>query len=135
VSSHILPELADVCNRIGIIERGELLISAEVTEVIRRVRTQPLVEIGVRDLKGEGGDESQAGAVAERAAKLLESHDLVDSVEIRDGRIYALLREGTQDYSDLSVVLVQAGFGLTVFREDEINLETAFMALTRGVTA
>ncbi len=132
VSSHILPELADVCNKIGIIERGELLISAEVTEVIKRVRTQPLIEIGVTDRKTA---ERSATATVDAAAKLLDTHDLVDSIEVRDGKIYALLKEGTQDYSDLSIVLVNAGFGLTVFREDEINLETAFMALTKGITA
>src|SRR5687768_18424525 len=30
VSSHILPELADICNKIGIIERGELLFNGDV---------------------------------------------------------------------------------------------------------
>src|SRR5918999_52250 len=30
VSSHILPELADICNKIGIIERGELLFDGDV---------------------------------------------------------------------------------------------------------
>jgi len=32
-------------------------------------------------------------------------------------------------------LLVQAGHKLTTFKEDEINLETAFMALTKGITA
>ena len=132
VSSHILPELADVCNRIGIIERGELLISAEVTEVIRRVRTQPLIEIGVR---GRDGNPEPDIATLDAAAALLGAHDLVDSIEIRDRKLYTLLKEGTQDYSNLSVVLVQAGFALTMLREDEINLETAFMTLTKGITA
>ena len=31
VSSHILPELADICNKIGIIERGELLVNEKWT--------------------------------------------------------------------------------------------------------
>ena len=39
------------------------------------------------------------------------------------------------DYSDLPTLLVTAGHKLTVFKEDEINLETAFMALTKGITA
>ena len=30
VSSHILPELADICNKVGIIEHGELLVNANV---------------------------------------------------------------------------------------------------------
>lgn len=121
VSSHILPELADICNKVGIIERGKLLISTEVSEVMRRVRRQPLLEIGVDN--------------ADAAAKLLEGHDLVEQVEVRDGRIRATLREGTADYSDLPTLLVQAGHKITLFREEELNLETAFMALTKGITA
>jgi ABC-2 type transport system ATP-binding protein len=122
VSSHILPELADICNKVGIIEKGELLVSAEVADVMRRVRQQPVLQIGVV------GDQ-------EAAAKLLEGHDLVDKVEVRDGRLYATLNKGVDDYSDLPTLLVQAGYKLTTFKEDEINLETAFMALTKGITA
>jgi ABC-2 type transport system ATP-binding protein len=32
-------------------------------------------------------------------------------------------------------MLIDAGYKLTVFKEDEINLETAFLALTKGITA
>jgi ABC-2 type transport system ATP-binding protein len=45
------------------------------------------------------------------------------------------LAKGVEDYSDLPTLLVQGGVKLTVFKEDEINLETAFMALTKGITA
>ena len=122
VSSHILPELADICNKVGIIERGELLVSAEVADVMRQVRQQPVLQIGL------AGD-------LDRAARLLEEHDLVDKVEIRDGRLYATLAPGVEDYSDLPTLLIQAGHKLTTFKLDEINLETAFMALTKGITA
>ncbi len=47
VSSHILPELADVCNKIGIIDRGVMNISAEVTEVIKQVRDQMILQIAI----------------------------------------------------------------------------------------
>ena len=30
ISSHILPELADLCNKVGIIEQGELIVSGDV---------------------------------------------------------------------------------------------------------
>ena len=122
VSSHILPELADICNKVGIIEKGVLLVSANVTDVMRQVRQQPLLEIGVV------GD-------LDKAAKLLDQHGSVAKVEIHDGRLYATICEGVQDYSDLPTLLVQGGYKLTVFKEDEINLETAFMALTKGITA
>jgi len=122
VSSHILPELADICNKVGIIERGELLVLEEVVEVMRRVREQPVLEVRVA-----GGSET--------AARLLEDHDLVDRVEIRDGSVFVTLCKGVDDYSDLPTLLVEAGCRLTRFKEDEINLETAFMALTKGITA
>lgn len=122
VSSHILPELADICNKVGIIERGELLVNAEVAEVMRRVRQQPLVKIGVV------GDQ-------EAAARLIEQHSSVEHVDLRNGHIYATLAKGIDDYSDLATALVENGYRLKTFQEDEINLETAFMALTKGITA
>lgn len=122
VSSHILPELADICNKVGIIERGVLLLSADVAEVMRKVRQRTLLHVGVV------GD-------PEPAARLLEQSSQVQSVEIRDGHILTTLRENVTDYSDLPTLLVTNGHKLTVFKEDEINLETAFMALTKGITA
>ena len=122
VSSHILPELADICNKVGIIEKGVLLISADVGDVMRSVRQQPVLDIGV------GGD-------PDAAAKLLEGHPLVDHIEIRDGRLFVTLVKGVEDYSDLAGILVQGGVKLLTFKLDEINLETAFMALTKGITA
>ncbi len=47
VSSHILPELADICNKIGIIERGELLVNADVEAVMHQVRRQTILNVGV----------------------------------------------------------------------------------------
>ena len=122
VSSHILHELADVCNKVGIIERGELLVCANVADVMKQVRQRTLLLIGVT-------------ADPDTAAKLLDGHDSVEAVEIRDGTIYATLAEGVEDYSDLPTLLIEAGHRLTLFKEDEINLETAFMALTKGITA
>src|SRR6186997_1569660 len=48
VSSHILPELADICNKIGIIERGELLVNADVEAVMKQVRRQTILRINVQ---------------------------------------------------------------------------------------
>ncbi len=122
VSSHILPELADICNKVGIIERGELLVNADVTEVMRRVRRHTLLNIVV-------------AKNPEGAAKLLEKTPLTQNVDLRDGKLFVSLKADVNDYSDLATELVQSGYKLLTFKEDEINLETAFMALTKGVTA
>jgi ABC-2 type transport system ATP-binding protein len=122
VSSHILPELADICNKVGIIERGVMLHNAEFAELLKLARPRTILKIGVC------GD-------AEPAARLIEQSDAVESVELRDGQILVTLAEGTTDYSDLPTLLIQAGHKLICFKEDELNLETAFMTLTKGITA
>ncbi|PIY39748.1 MAG: multidrug ABC transporter ATP-binding protein, partial [Armatimonadetes bacterium CG_4_10_14_3_um_filter_66_18] len=47
ISSHILPELAEFCNRIGILEQGKLVVSGPVHEIAAKVRTRNALEIGV----------------------------------------------------------------------------------------
>jgi ABC-2 type transport system ATP-binding protein len=120
VSSHILPELADICNRVGIIDRGVMSVNATVTDIMKQVRDRIVLNVGVKN-------------DIEKAAKLLEQHDLVEAVSIQDGCLLVTLTEDTEEYSELSSVIVNAGFQLTLFREEEVNLESAFMALTKGM--
>ncbi len=120
VSSHILPELADVCNKIGIIEKGVLEVNASVADVMKQVRQQTVLHVAVT-----GNDEA--------AAKLLEQQDIVESVDIKNRQLLVTLQKGIEDYSDLPSSLIAAGFKLTLFREEEINLETAFLTLTKGL--
>src|SRR5271156_3839906 len=47
VSSHILPELADICNKIGIIERGKLLFDGDVQSAIRQVQQHTVMAVAV----------------------------------------------------------------------------------------
>ncbi|NOZ38666.1 MAG: ABC transporter ATP-binding protein [Planctomycetes bacterium] len=122
VSSHILPELADICNKIGIIEKGELIVNTDVDDVMRQVRGQTVLLIEVRT------DRDAAG-------KLLEQHDLVDKVEEANDTLRVTLVEGEHDYSILAKLLLDNGHALTRLNEEEINLETAFMTLTKGITS
>ena len=45
----------------------------------------------------------------------------------------ATLNSDVLDYSELPTLLLESGFKLTLFREEEVNLETAFMELTKGL--
>src|SRR6266702_4798119 len=47
LSSHILPELADICNKIGIIERGKLLFNDNVDAAVRQVRQRHVLSVQV----------------------------------------------------------------------------------------
>jgi ABC-2 type transport system ATP-binding protein len=122
VSSHILPELADICNKIGIIEQGCLLVNGEVTEVMKQVRTDIVLNIAVSERMTD-------------AANLLENQPEVDNVQDKNGVLVVKLNEGINQYSFLANRLIEQGYELTLFKEDEINLETAFMHLTKGITS
>src|SRR5437868_11158558 len=69
VSSHILPELADICNKIGIIERGKLLFDGDVNAAIRQVQQKVVFDVKVSP--------EQLSA----AEQLLRQHPDVEAVE------------------------------------------------------
>src|SRR3954471_19543109 len=49
VSSHILPELADVCTRVGMIEKGHLIVDGYVNEVMSKAREAMMLHVRVKD--------------------------------------------------------------------------------------
>ena len=124
VSSHILPELADICNKIGIIERGKLLFNGDVDAAIAQVRQKRVYLLAVADERNE------------EAAKALDSFGETAKTDIlQKGTVVKVtLKEGNDDGSFLPERLIQMGFRLKMFKEEEINLEDVFMGITKGIT-
>ncbi|MEM9644059.1 MAG: ABC transporter ATP-binding protein [Planctomycetota bacterium] len=123
VSSHILPELADVCNKVGIIDKGVLRENATKEEVIRMVREHTVLEI-------QAFDRDQSPRIAE----LLSGHEKVQATEVGDDMLRVVLKSDVADYSDLPRLLIENGINLKRFTEEELDLESAFMALTKGTS-
>jgi ABC-2 type transport system ATP-binding protein len=124
VSSHILPELADICNKIGIIERGKLLFDGDVSSAIRRVRQHTVLTVGV------------ANGMTQAAGDQLQGHTDVMKVEPIDHEdlLRVTLNDGVHDGSFIADLLVKNGFRLKTLKEEEIDLEDVFMAITKGIT-
>jgi ABC-2 type transport system ATP-binding protein len=120
ISSHILPELADLCNKVGIIEQGELLYSGLVADIVRKARTGTVLHVAV------SGDPTAA-------VDLLMNEPSIEHVEQANGYIEVSIKHGVDDYSFVPQRLIAAGHRLTLLKEEEVNLETAFMRLTKGV--
>ena len=120
ISSHILPELQDLCNTVGIIERGELIYSGPWTDIVKRVSTGLILHVGVAHNQ-------------DLAAALLSQDPNVVNVAAQNGHLEVSLKDGIQDYTFIPQRLVQGGFKLTLLKEEEVNLETAFMRLTKGM--
>lgn len=120
ISSHILPELQDLCNTVGIIERGELIYSGPWTDIVRRARAGTVLHV-------------QVASNQELAAAMLSQDENVENVAANNGFLEVSIREGVTDYSFIPQKLVAGGFKLVMFKEEEANLETAFMRLTKGI--
>ncbi len=120
ISSHILHELAELCTTIGIIERGELLFQGPLADIIARTRSGTTVEIKV-------------AARQDLASAVLQKLDAVSNVESEDGRLLVSLKRETHDFSFLARALLVAKLPLQEIKEEHVNLETAFMRLTKGI--
>ena len=124
VSSHILPELADICNKIGIIERGKLLFDGDVQAAIRQVQQHVVMTVAVAD--GQNG----------QAQDQLRNHPDVKGIEVHDenGTLQVTLNDGVHDGSFIAELLVKNGFKVKMLKEEEIDLEDVFMGITKGIT-
>ncbi|MBY0458490.1 MAG: ABC transporter ATP-binding protein [Gemmataceae bacterium] len=123
VSSHILPELADICNKIGIIERGKLIWNGTVAAAIDEVRGKSTFTVSVGDRNSE-------------AIPKIAAFPEVDSVT-HDAKANALdvrLKDGYDDGAFIPERLIQAGFRLKAFKEKEVNIEDVFLTITKGIT-
>lgn len=120
ISSHILPELADLCTSIGILERGELVYQGSVADALRRARTGTVVHVSTPD------DPS-------RAQQVLAALPEVKSAELRNGQIVLELSSDTTDFTFIAQAMLTNRLRIHEIRQEEVNLETAFMRLTRGM--
>ena len=149
ISSHILHELAELCNTVGIIERGKLLFAGTVREALIRAKVGHIIHIGVVDRITQAG-ELLAKVPGVKKVSLIEGDPHggggggLGGVALPNGKARAAAHNGQllhitfdetggHNYTDLPNVLVNNGFRLTKFAEEAVNLETAFMRLTKGM--
>lgn len=109
VSSHILFEIQQVCDRVAILARGRCITSGPVDEVLAKGHQRGLV-VKVSDLK--------------RAKALLESAGIPGSI---DGDC---IKVDSDEPERVNRTLADAGLYLTELRRDEIDLESVFLELT-----
>ncbi len=125
VSSHILPELSDFCNRIGIMERSKLLIEGDVETIVREL--QPTRQLLITPL---GGVHATPPLRA-----LLEETEGVEKVSLEngdDGTLRVAFAGGLEEQAKLLRMLVENGQQLCSFAETAMDLEDVFMRVTTG---
>jgi ABC-2 type transport system ATP-binding protein len=120
VSSHILPELTDFCNMVGIIERGDLLAFGAVDEIVKSIRPVRTLEIGV--LSGSA-----------RALTVLKSMPgVLDGAAVSDEQITVDFGGDLDAQAELMSALVKDQIKVIEFKERHADLEDVFLKLTKG---
>lgn len=124
ISSHILPELAEMCDSIGVIDSGKLIAQGSVHEIQAQLQSEKVLKVKI------------AGP-ANEAMAFFENDPLVSKlVEKPDKQLIEFLYRGTEE--DQIRLLRQAmakSLPIVSFAEEETDLEDVFMAITKGVEA
>jgi ABC-2 type transport system ATP-binding protein len=122
ISSHILTELAEMCDVVGIIEQGRMLAVGSVQEIQHGhtgVQTRTWVRVRVL-----GGADALTNWLAERT----DVHELQ-----HDGDQVSFAHDGQQQaHADLLREMVLAGFPIVAFGTQTKTLEEVFMQVTEG---
>lgn len=119
ISSHILPELAELCTVIGIIENGKMVAYGSVNQIMQQLIQKRIIKIKVLE------------KIEELILLLKEQPDVEGIFE----KINELEFEFDGDDYRLSILLKQImekGIPIVSFHEKEGNLEDIFMKITKG---
>lgn len=120
VSSHILTELGEMCDAIGIIERGQLIISGSVAEIQSQLR--PHIDVRVQLI--DRGSELGAWLEQREHVSHIQASDLVVRFQYASSDPCAqagLLRQ-----------ILEAGFSVLEYSTESRSLEDVFLQITTG---
>lgn len=123
ISSHILPELADFCNRIGVIEAGKLVTAGRVDDIQAAIQSDRMITV---KLLRNGN----------KAAEWLEGNEHVATLEYEEGDIHTLSFAFHGELDDLATIsenLAVPDYGLIGFEEEKTDLEDIFLKVTEGI--
>ncbi|WP_206291142.1 ABC transporter ATP-binding protein [Humisphaera borealis] len=131
ISSHILSELGEFCNKLGIIERGKMIVQGTVEELMDRARAHPIISVTIM------GD-------AERAIGVLKSDGRVDRAELAapvpgsmpapgTTTLSVVLHDPDQHHGFLAERLVAGGISIDSIHPEKLKLEDVFLRLTKGM--
>ncbi|MGI6487430.1 MAG: ABC transporter ATP-binding protein [Syntrophomonadaceae bacterium] len=120
ISSHILPELAEMCTHVGIIEAGQLVANGTIDEITHLVQSGMALEIKVLERGQEARD-------------ILENHFGLTGIDGSENHFQVPFGGDEEDLSRILTALVGSGIPVVSFAESTNNLEDIFMQVTRGV--
>ncbi len=120
VSSHILSELGEFCNKLGIIERGKLLVVGTIDELMACARATTAIHVQV---VGE----------MEPAIHLLREDPRIAGIERAGNQMIVQMRDAGLHHGFIIEKLVSHGIAIHSVTPEQIKLEDVFLRLTKGI--
>jgi ABC-2 type transport system ATP-binding protein len=114
LSSHLLNEVEELCNRVAIIRSGHVVYEGELRELLARAVSRYVLHT----------------TDPERAAGTCRAQRDIDAVTAADGEVRFVADESA--VAALSIALGQAGIGVTALVPERETLEDLFLGLTGG---
>lgn len=119
ISSHILPELAEMVDEIGVIEHGQMIAQGNVADIQNRLRVKRILYIRLLERLDE-------------AEQFLQEQPHVTRL-MRDERgIHVHFSGQDLEQAELISELIAAGYRIISFSEGQTNLEDVFLEITKG---
>lgn len=120
ISSHILSELSEMCNSIGIMNRGRLVTAGRIEDVLKQISGGGRIHINV-------------ASGMEPAVRMLKEQANVHVESVRENEVIITYDGTDEEISSLLGRLIQNEVIVTGFHREEGSLESLFMQMTGGV--
>ena len=117
VSSHILSELSEICNKIGIIKNGTIIYQGTVDEVMLKVNGQTPISITVMDK-------------VEEAIRLLKECTDIQNIAVDGNKINISILGGDIEAVNILKNLVVNNIPVVNYNKGNVNLEEVFIQIT-----
>jgi ABC-2 type transport system ATP-binding protein len=123
ISSHILSELGEFCNKLGIIERGKLIVSGTVEDLMARARAHPVISVQVL------GDPQRAVDALRGDGRI----DRIDRAPDDADHLLVVLHDPNVHHGFIVERLVEAKVPVDSVHPEKLKLEDVFLRLTKGI--
>jgi ABC-2 type transport system ATP-binding protein len=119
ISSHILPELSEICSSVGIIEHGKMIVSGKIEDVLNQIGKHNIIK--VKTLNG-----------IEKLSKLLKEIPEISNINQKENILEFNFDNDDEKLSELLKRIVNQDIKVISFSSFEKNLESVFLHLMGG---
>ncbi|MDR2641281.1 MAG: ABC transporter ATP-binding protein [Planctomycetaceae bacterium] len=118
ISSHILPELGEICDGVAFIEKGKLLKAGKIDNIIESIGLRQTTMIRAKNYS------------LEELLKMILEEPVVQTAQIVGNEIAVVMH----DDNDASILttLIAKGVQIAEFRQHKAHLEDLFLNITKG---